>query len=149
MTVEMSAIVASSLVGALVGLAVGAGVGAGVVTAVGAGVGVGVGVTVGALVGAVVPHTRFEVAVGAVISYCPPPSLLPLVSHTAMLSHSRSEVRVGAWDWYSVATSHARTAAHCLFVVAAGVTLSNSFPVHAVSGSHAESADGSFSALAI
>jgi hypothetical protein len=99
-------------------------------------------------VGTVVPHTRFEVAVGAVISYWPPPSLLS-VSHTAMLSHLRSEVRVGAWDWYSVTASHARTAVHCLFVVAAGAADSNSFAMHAVSGSHAESADGSLSALAM
>ena len=36
-----------------------------------------------------------------------------------------------------------------LFVVAVGVTASNCFAVHAVSGSHAESADGSLSELAM
>jgi hypothetical protein len=58
-----------------------------------------------------------------------------------MRSHSRSEGRVGAWDWYSVAASHASTAVHCLFVVAASAADLNS--------SHAKSADGSLSALAM
>jgi hypothetical protein len=104
--------------------------------AVGDGVGDGVGAGVGALVGATVAHTLFEVAVGAVSSYWPPPSLL---SQTVMVSHSRFEVRVGAWDWYSVTASHALTAPHCLFAVAVGATDSNCFAVHAVSGSHTES----------
>ena len=102
----------------------------------GDGVGAGVGDGVGALVGAMVAHTLFEVAVGAVSSYWPPPSLL---SQTVMLSHSRFEARVGAWDWYSVVASHTLTVPHCLFVVAVGATDSNCFAVHAVSGSHTES----------